>query len=442
MRSRIPTLAAVAAAGLALAGLPRHAAAQQQPAEPTFAGYNPGRCVVAARVIDGVNSHDRRDTSRYTPARDTLFTATTRSVRTCEASFGGATTDDEQTLHLARLQLLTAEDQAAMATARRHLGSVAGRSPEMRAWELYLLVTDNLNGKPARVEQARQALAQLDKLGKAAASVRTLAHAAMADDAIERFDDATMRTETAAVLAAWQELDAETRLWRASALASALVGRAQVEALVRGGDAARAVMDSALGIVPPAAKQARMYVEGTHRVLQNIDKKAASLDARFWYNVGKTGTTRPAAGRVSLVVPIYRPCMGGCLSMLDGIRRIARQFREQDLDITFRTRTFGFYLDTAPASPLAEAKYDSLYLLGDVGLPGALAIAETKYSWKADGRRIDEPTVDALNFPGAAVILIDRRGIIRYAASSWSGVFEERVTKLIERAIAESVVSR
>jgi cytochrome oxidase Cu insertion factor (SCO1/SenC/PrrC family) len=443
MRSRTATLAlaGVALAGLALAGRPRLAAAQQS-AERTFPGYNPGRCAVAARVIDGLNRHDRRDTTRYTPQRDTLFTATTRSVQQCEASFGGATTEATETLHLARVQLLTKKDQAAIATARRHMGNVASRSPEMRAWELYLLVTDNLNGKPARVEQARQALAQLDKLGKAAASVRTLAHAAMADDAIERFDDATMRTETAAVVAAWQELDAETRLWRATALASALVSRAQVEALVRGGDAARAVMDSARGIVPPAAQQARMMVEDTHRVLQNIDKKAAPLDAQFWYNTGKTGTTRPAAGRVSLVVPVYRPCTGGCLSMLDGVRRIARQFRDQDLDVTFRTRTYGFYLDTAPALPLAEAKYDSLYLLGSVGLPGALAIAEVKYSFKADGRRSNEPTPDDQNFPGASVLLIDRRGIIRYAASYWNSIFEERVTKLIERAIAESVASR
>lgn len=438
MRSRI---ANIALAGVALAALPRLAAAQQQ-AERTFAGYNPGRCAVAARMIDGLNRHDRRDTTRYTPQRDTLFTATTRSVQQCEASYGGATTEATETLNLGRVQLLTAQDQAAIATARRHLGNIASRSPDMRAWELYLLVTDNLSGKPARVEQARQALAQLDKLGKAAASVRTLAHAAMADDAIERFDDATMRTETAAVVTAWQELDPETRLWRASTLASALVARAQVEALVSGGDAARAVMDSARGIVPPAAQQARMMVERTHRMLQNIDKKAAPLDAQFWYNTGKTGATRPAAGRVSLVVPIYQPCTGGCLSMLDGIRRIARQFRDQDLDITFRTRTYGFYLDTAPASPAAEAKYDSLYLLGDIGLPGALAIAEVKYSWKADGRRINEPTPDDQNFPGAAIILIDRRGIIRYAAGFWNPAFEERVTKLIERALAESVASR
>lgn len=436
MRSRILP---VALASLALAGLPRFGAAQQQPAAQEFGSgnFDPGRCVIAAQVLDGVNRHDRRDTSRYSPARDTLFTATTRSVQQCAAAYGRTTIEDTETLNQGRVQLLTAQDQEAIATARRHLGSVASRSPAIRAWELYLLVSDNLSGKPARVEQARQALAQLDGLGAPAASVRTLAHALMAGDAIERFDDAAMRTEVAAVVAAWKELDVESRLWRANTLASALVNRAQVEAVVRGGDAARAVMDSALGIVPPAAQMARAMVERTHTALKNIDKKAAPLDAQFWYNVGSTGTTRPATGRVSLVLPIFRPCAGGCQAMLDGIRRIARQFRDQDLDVTFRTRTYGFYLDTAPAAPAAEAKYDSLYLLGQVGLPGALAIAETKYSWKPDGRRTNHPTPDDVNFPGANVLLIDRRGIIRYAAGGWNPIFEERITKLVEQALSE-----
>lgn len=434
-------LVSLALAGLALAGLPRQATAQPDQAPPAparqFDGYDPMRCTVAARVIDGINRHDRRDTTRFTPERDTLFAATTASVRACETSFGGATTDARETLNLARVQLLTAQDQAAIATARRHLGSVASRTPAERAWELYLVLSDNLNGKPARVAEARRALAELDRLGRPAASVRTLAHAAMASNAIQHYDDATMRTETAAALAAWHELDEEGRLWRANTLASALLARAQVEALVRGGDAARAVIDSARGIVPAKAEMARRLVDGAQRMYQTVDKPAKPLDAQFWYNTGATGATRPAPGRVSLVVPIYRPCTGGCLSMLDGMERMVRQFRDQDFDLTFRTRTYGFYLDTAPASPFAEAKYDSTYLLGDIGLPGALAIAETKYSWKADGRRINEPTVDDVNYPGAQVVLIDRRGIVRYVASGWSPVFEARVAALVERLLAE-----
>ena len=127
MRSRIHTLplAAFALAGLALAALPGHATAQQE--QRQFSGYIPGRCAVASRVIDGINRHDRRDTTRFTPERDTLFSATTASLRTCEAAYGGATTEPTEVLTLARVQLLTAQDAAAIATARRHLGTTASR---------------------------------------------------------------------------------------------------------------------------------------------------------------------------------------------------------------------------------------------------------------------------------------------------------------------------
>ena len=56
--------------------------------------------------------------------------------------------------------------------------------------------------------------------------------------------------------------------------------------------------------------------------------------------------------------------------------------------------------------------------------PGAPAIAEPRYPWTADGRRVNEPTTDDQNAPGAGVLLIDRRGIIRYAADESGRVVE------------------
>lgn len=430
-----PIALTLLASGLALAAVPGTAAAQQ---DRSFDSHNPGRCVVASRIIDGINRHDRRDTTRFTPERDTLFSATTADLESCSSAFGGEAEDPRELLNLARLQLLTAQDQAAIASVRKHMGAMASRSPEERAWELYLVVTDYMDGKPARREAAREALAELESLGSAAASVRTLAHYSMLSDAFSRHDDETLRSEFNEVLRAWNELDEETKLWRATVLANAFTTRASVEAVVNGGDAARAVIDSALGIVPRAAELARRSVENAQRLYQNIDKPAARLEAEFWYNTGSTGTTRPAPGRVSIVLPIFRPCTGGCLTMLEGVQRILKEHGEDELDVTFRTRTYGFYLDTAPATPFAEAQYDSTYLLHEVGLPGALAIAETKYSWKADGRRVNEPTSDDLNFPGASVLLIDRKGIIRYASSGWSSTLEGRISRLIGELLAET----
>jgi hypothetical protein len=142
---------------------------------------------------------------------------------------------------------------------------------------------------------------------------------------------------------------------------------------------------------------------------------------------------------VSLILPIYVPCSGPCLTMLDGARRIERRFRGQDLDITFRTRTYGFYADTAPVTPLSEAEHKRDYLLNWLkgGLPGALAIAQTDYDWLPDGRRVNQQTTDDMNYPGAGVVVVDRKGIIRYVAGGWDSVQESRITALIERMLAE-----
>ncbi|HEY8469850.1 MAG TPA: hypothetical protein VIL18_09415 [Longimicrobiales bacterium] len=428
--------AAVALAAIALAWHPATAAAQAPAAQP-FAGYNPGRCAVAAGMIDGINRHDRRDTTMFTPARDTLFTATVESLRECERAYGGTTSDPAERLNVARVQLFTGQDEAAAATQREHMASMAGRPAEERAWELYLIIRDNLAGKPARLERARAALAELDALGKVAAGLRMAAHAAMMVAAIERYDDDAMRREAAAAVEAWLELDEESRLWRADALASVFLRRAAVEVLAQGGDAARAIVDSASGIIPAQAVTARMTIERARRLYGNMERTAAPLEARFWYNTGATGTNRPARGRVSLILPALRPCIVTCPPMIDAARRIEARFRGQDLDITFRTRTFGFYADTAPATPLAEAQYDSAYFLHHVRIPGALAVAETKYSFRPDGRRVNEPTTDDLNYPEANVVVVDRNGIIRYVAFGWDPVLEARVTGLIERLLQE-----
>src|SRR5699024_1169050 len=145
----------------------------------------------------------------------------------------------------------------------------------------------------------------------------------------------------------------------------------------------------------------RQVVERARKMYTTMDKPAAPLKARFWYNTGAaeqepqlgleqisvaagaTPSTRPTAGKVSLAFAIHRPCVNGCARLLAGVRRLKSHFGDQ-IEVTFLTNTFGFYVDTAPATPEAEARYDSLYFVHDVEVPGAIAITETKYSWKAD----------------------------------------------------------
>lgn len=440
-------------AGLALAGVTRVAAAQQAPARP-FAGFIPGRCVIATREIDRVLRRDMVDTVAYSAASDTLFTTTADSVRMCQASFGGTTTDEREALALAQTRLFTRQDSIALATARRHLHAFAKRTPAERAWELYLSASDNLEGKPARLARAHASIVQMDALGKPAASVRVLAHYSLAFLTFGRSMDSTTRAETDAAIRAWKELPQETRLWRSTTLASTYLLRAQLEALTTGADAARATIDTALATLPLEAKMARALVGQAKEMYAIMGKKAEPIEAAFWYNTGApeaggvglgsvslvaapAPTTRPTRGKVSILLDVYRPCVGGCFRTLASMRRYAQRFESRSVEITFHTKTYGFYLDTAPASPLAEAQYDSAYLVHDLQLPGALAVAETKYTWKADGRRINAPTANETHYPATGVAFIDKQGVIRLVTQYWDRRLEERYAKMIEGWLAE-----
>jgi hypothetical protein len=425
-------ITALALASLALGIIPITLDAQDRP----FAGFNPGRCVMATRIIEEIGRRRAPDTAVYRPSTDTLLTLTTDSIARCAASFGETTGVSTEMLNLARVQLVIGRDSAAGATTRQHLARFARRSPAERAWELRLVVIDNLAAKPARLARAKEALRALDGIGAPAAAMRLHAHNAMAGAALARYDDAAALAETQAAIAAWKELPEEGRLWHASGLAGAFLTRAQIQALSKGGEAARAVIDTARGMIPVKAEMERMAIERAARMYSIVGKPAAPLEAQFWFNVGAEGNGRPHRGRVSLVVAIERPCTGPCRSLVRAMRRFAQRFHSQGLEITFLTQTFGFYLDTAPASPLEEARYDSSYFLGEIDLPGALAIAETKYSWKADGRRINNPTANQLNYPGATLTIVDKQGIVRYVASTWQGALEERYAALIEQLLS------
>jgi hypothetical protein len=427
----------LALAALVLAG-PDMAAAQVHGPE-RFPDYNPDRCVMAVRMIDAVNRHDVRDTAMHSAAADTLFAATVESIRACQRVYANRPLPAVERLNAARVQRVTGQDIAALETERRHLESLAGSPAEERAWELSLMLQDNLAGMPARLERAVELLGEMVALGPAASGLQVVSRFYVLSAAISHDDLDLMREQMDALREAWTALDQQERDWRLIWLLTAAYRTAEMDALMTGRDAAIETLDRLIGIIPSSQPRVHGRLRSLQRMYRLMDEEAPSLVADFWYNTGPIGATRPAPGRVSLVLPLRRPCTEGnrCSNMVDAARRLDDAFGAEGLDITFRTRTAGFYADTAPALPQAEARYDSTYFLHDVGIPGALAIAETKFSFRPDGRRTNEPTTDDLNYLQARVVVIDRAGIVRYVAEDWSPVLEPRLTALIERLVHE-----
>ncbi|HEY9514665.1 MAG TPA: hypothetical protein VIQ74_03215 [Gemmatimonadaceae bacterium] len=430
--------------------------AAQQPQRRDFAGYTPGRCAIARSVLDRVARIGVFDTVAFSPAADTLYSSSTDSLTLCGSSYGRVATDSREELNAGRVNLFTRQDSLAIAAVRRRIKASAKLTPAERAWEHFIAASDYLEGAPPRVERAREEMAALDRLGKPAASVRVLAHYAMMGNALVHNDDSTARAEGRAAITAWKELSDELKLWRADVLASTFRRLGQLEALTRGGDAARAMMDSARVIIPLEAKMARSGIEYDTKMYAIMGKDAKPLKAEYWYNTEDvtesqssfgqvsivagavpTTTSRPSRGKVSLLLDLWRPCTSNCYAMVKAMQRYKERFAGRNVELIFLTQTNGFYVDTAPVTPAAEAAYDSSYFLHQIHLPGVLSVVETKYTWKADGRRIDAPSANQLNYPNTSVAIIDKKGVIRYVANGWSPRLEERYAQYIEKLLAE-----
>lgn len=413
--------------------------AQSQPtSSPPFEGYTAGGCAIAPRWVDQLATRDIHDETVYVPAKDTTSRLAADSVRVCTRAFGGSTSDEWQLLNLGRVQLILGADAEARSLAQRYLRGVGTSSAEKRAWALYLIASDNAEAKPARFDAAREALTELDALGTRAAKARVLAHFAVAGAAQRHFDDKQVLSEANATITAWKLLEPRAGLQAAMALALSYIMKAEIALREIGPAPARAIIDTADKMVPQNARVPRALINLYKKLYSVLGTQAVPIDAAFWYATGSEAgaSPKPAHGRVAIISNALHSCRAQCRAQYDGLRRYGERFAGS-ADIINITHTLGFYADSTPVTPLEEAQYDSAYFLGKQRLPGALAVAETKFDWIPDGRRRNRPTAQDTNYPNASIVVVDKRGMIRYAAVTWSALLEEPLARFIEALIAE-----
>jgi hypothetical protein len=54
---------------------------------------------------------------------------------------------------------------------------------------------------------------------------------------------------------------------------------------------------------------------------------------------------------------------------------------------------------------------------------------------------VNERTPQEVNYPLATLVIVDKRGVIRYAALGWDPVLEEPLARLIDRLLSEDAAS-
>jgi hypothetical protein len=412
---------------------------QAAPAQfPPFQAFVPGNCAVTPVMIEHFVERANPDTTAYTPAKDVRVALVADSARICRSGVEAGTIDDIELLNFARVQLIEGLDAEAKATAQRYLSLPSTSTPERRAWALYMIVSDNAVARPARIATAREVLTQLDALGNAALKPRHLAHYAMARAAMRHWDDATVKSESDAAIAVWKLLPRERGLRLAGSLAGAFLMKGEIALRTKGGDAARAVIDTALMVVPEDAGLPRLAVVARARMYAVVDKPAPTITAKFWFRAPSVEGSRPAKGKVSIVSTAEHYCDLECIPRFQGLARYDSRFASRGLELINVTKTYGFYGDSAPKPPIEEARHDSAHFLDKVKLPGSLAVHESEPYWLRDGRRRNRLSPQEFRYASATFVIVDKKGIIRYLAPNWEPMLEEPLAKFIEKLLAES----
>lgn len=178
-------------------------------------------------------------------------------------------------------------------------------------------------------------------------------------------------------------------------------------------------------------------------VLQPIGKPAPLIEGDFWFGRRDTAASRPAKGKISLVVLFNTKycCGAGTWSRL---RRLTRRFPA--LEVTFVTQTAGYFGEAAPPSPQEEGAMLAHALFEERRMSGVLAVTNTAF-WRLpdpDRRRINQqlvPNMEHYAFGRSwlpmmapysqfsmAAFLVDPDGIV---VGAFGGIQEAELTDLI-----------
>jgi hypothetical protein len=422
---------------IALGATPSFAQVTARP----FDSFTPGACFWVSRLVQAAALRENPDTTSYYPAKESTITLARDSVRFCSSAYSAPSAPGDL-LDEARVRLVTGDDAGARTIGQRYLATLADSSTEQKAWALHLLVETDVRMRPRRLADAAQILAELDRLGSKAARASVIAHLALAGARRETWDDSAATAEASTAISKWKTLPPEDALGLASEATMAFLMKAEIAMRTNGGDAARAIIDTAQRTIPSAAAFSKRQLEGLRRLYSVIGKKAQPIVATYWFNTSDPTAARPALNKVTVIMEASHACGSGCRPRYRALARLNNRFGTRGLELISFTKTVGYYRDVAPVAPVDEAKYDSTFFLVTKQIPGALAVFETKFRWLPDGRRVNEPTPQERNYPLASLVIVDRQGIIRYAANGWDPVLEEPLAKLIERLLTENAASR
>jgi hypothetical protein len=428
------TAALASAAGAQAAETPLSSTTGQR-VPHTFKRYTvPNECDESKTWTEQQFWRDKRPDTTYFPRTGHRNQGRTAdSVKSCLAKFSLGTTAQRQLIGLGQAYLTANQDADAETAFAKLMSTVANEPAQPRGWAMYQIVESYLNTDEPRLVKAEEYIKQLDALGAGAAVERMLAHKSLADAARFRDSIPLWERELNAAMVAMKEITGDTRKEYAPASAQVYAGLADLKARLDDAPGALAIVATGRAeLVPLRPSVARMF-EGLKRLYSLHGKPAVPIKATKWVNTGAAGDARPVSGKPTLLYFTSASCADLCYVSHAVARRLAAKYGARGLDITYVTRTGGYFRNKL-VKPDSEMVKIADYYQSVIKAPAAVAIWQTVLGKRDDGRVTVESAPNESAYEGAGTLLIDGKGVIRLTLTMSRGneaILEDVIESLL-----------
>ncbi len=309
--------------------------------------------------------------------------------------------------------------------------------PPQHANLLVLAVRTTLR-QPKSAERnaiAEDHMRRLDALGAAALEQQLTGHNALnnyyrGDD----IDEGIIRHSTW-LINAGRQLDPDQRKRFSTTMISAHVNLA--EALAGQGENDKAIdLLKRAPVEWPEAGTAAARVKDVLARYQLVGAPAPAVSAPVWLNRPADGALE-VKGKVTLLQFTAHWC-GPCKESYPGMKRLLQRFANDDFQIAFYTRTYGYFESERDLSREEEIERDRKYFTG-YGFSLPIAVGSPSFVVVGGKRQNKEDPVEmAFGVGGIPQInVIDRKGNVRVVMIGYDDANEERLASFIQALLKE-----
>lgn len=391
----------------------------------------------------------RQDTVKRLIRTDSIPAIVRAVAKTCAANFQINDLPVDQLADLVKVYLYAGEPELAQRASRRLLSEIATWPADRRGEQLYKLAVAYMRATPADEREVAKFIAELDAVGPGAAQWQRVVHG------IESTDAMAANTLPKAIVESKKEIAAvlsQTKAQRIDAqinLVTPYYGLSRLTYPEHGAAAAVATLDDASSgfvetydVGTDGYTTLNRYVAQWKESFSIFGTTAAPISAKYWFNINNDTTSRPAAGRVTLVVFANQHCGTDCYYGYAALRRLYKKYAAAGFNIVFVAQTLGYFRNESfTDDPAGEVEAIRQYFLDFLKLPVSLAVSETQYSNRLDGRRVNETTVNRKNYAleGENAALIDGEQKIRLLVGLSKGHVILATENILDAQIAKAL---